>query len=234
MSAGKSTLALQVDHTWTEAGRRGVLLTCHDRGGAGRVTSRLGLGRPAVEVTPVTDLWRLVAGVVPDGGFVVADEVQFYTPAQVDELARCVDERDIEVACFGLLSDFAGRMFPGSARLVEMADVLVPLPLPVLCRCGRPARINARLVDGLVVHEAGRSCSGTRRHRRARCSVPTSATRCCAGGTGRAASRAPSACGRCTRRADGGGRSQPGRCGCRGQPEGRTAASASGSVNAPA
>ena len=153
MSAGKSTLALQVDHTWTEAGRRGVLLTCHDRGGAGRVTSRLGLGRPAVEVTPATDLWRLVADVVPDGGFVVADEVQFYTAPQVDQLARCVDERDVEVACFGLLSDFAGRMFPGSARLVEMADVLVPLPLPVLCWCGRPARINARLVDGLVVHE---------------------------------------------------------------------------------
>jgi thymidine kinase len=153
MSAGKSTLALQVEHTWTEAGRCGVLLTSHDRGGAGRVTSRLGLGRPAVEVAPTTDLWELVRRAVPDDGFVVADEAQFYTSAQVDQLARCVDERDVEVACFGLLSDFAGRMFPGSARLVEMADVLVPLPLPVLCWCGRPARINARLVDGVVVHE---------------------------------------------------------------------------------
>lgn len=153
MSAGKSTLALQVEHTWTEAGRCGVLLTSHDRGGAGRVTSRLGLGRPAVEVAPTTDLWDLVLGAVPDGGFVVADEAQFYAPEQVDALARCVDERDVDVACFGLMSDFAGRMFPGSARLVEMADVLVPLPLPVLCWCGRPARINARLVDGVVVHE---------------------------------------------------------------------------------
>ena len=153
MSAGKSTLALQVDHTWTEAGRRGVLLTSHDRGGAGRVTSRLGLGRPAVEVGPGTDLEQLAERVVPDGGFVVADEAQFYTAAQIDQLARCVDERGIDVACFGLLSDFAGRMFPGSARLVEMADVLVPLPLPVPCWCGRPARINARLVDGVVVHQ---------------------------------------------------------------------------------
>jgi len=117
------------------------------------VTSRLGLGRPAVEVGPATDLWTLLGSAVPDAGFVVADEAQFYSPAQVDQLARCVDERDVEVACFGLLSDFAGRMFPGSARLVEMADVLVPLPLPVLCWCGRPARINARLVDGVVVHE---------------------------------------------------------------------------------
>jgi thymidine kinase len=153
MSAGKSTLALQVEHTWTEAGRCGVLLTSHDRGGHGRVTSRLGLGRPAVEVSPTTDLEALVRRAVPDAGFVVADEAQFYTPAQVDQLARCVDDREIEVACFGLLSDFAGRMFPGSARLVELSDVLVPLPLPVLCWCGRPARINARLVDGVVVHE---------------------------------------------------------------------------------
>jgi thymidine kinase len=153
MSAGKSTLALQVEHTWTEAGRSGVLLTSHDRGGAGRVTSRLGLGRPAVEVAQATDLWTLLGRAVPCGGFVVADEAQFYTPEQVDQLARCVDERDVDVACFGLLSDFAGRMFPGSARLVEMADVLVPLPLPVLCWCGRAARINARLVDGEVVHE---------------------------------------------------------------------------------
>jgi thymidine kinase len=111
------------------------------------------MGRPAVEVSPTTDLWEVVRAAVPDGGFVVADEAQFYAPEQVDQLARCVDERDIEVACFGLLSDFAGRMFPGSARLVEMADVLVPLPLPVVCWCGRPARINARLVDGEVVHE---------------------------------------------------------------------------------
>lgn len=153
MSAGKSTLALQVEHTWTEAGRTGLLLTSHDRGGSGRVTSRLGLGRDAVEVSPTTDLVEVVAQAVPDGGFVVADEAQFYTPEQIDQLARCVDDRDVDVAAFGLLSDFAGRMFPGSARLVEMADVLVPLPLPVLCWCGRPARINARLVDGVVVHE---------------------------------------------------------------------------------
>lgn len=210
MSAGKSTLALQVDQTWTEAGRRGVLLTSHDRGGAGRVTSRLGLSRPAVEVGPGTDMERLVAGVVPDGGFVVADEAQFYNPAQVDQLTRCVDERGVDVACFGLLSDFAGRMFPGSARLVEMADVLVPLPLPVLCWCGRPARINARLVDGVVVNEGEQVVLGdTTAGERGRCSTRTCATRCCAGGTGHGASRARWACGTQPRRGDGAG-AEPG------------------------
>lgn len=153
MSAGKSTLALQVEHTWTEAGRTGVLLTSHDRGGSGTVTSRLGLSRDAVEVAPDTDLFALLQDAVPHGGFVVADEAQFYTPAQVDDLARCVDEREVDVACFGLLSDFTGRLFPAGARLVELADVLVPLPLPVLCWCGRAARLNARLVDGSVVRE---------------------------------------------------------------------------------
>lgn len=153
MSAGKSTLALQVDYTWSDAGRSGVLLTSNDRGGAGRVSSRLGIQRPAVEVTPTTDLDRLLATAVPDGGYVVADEVQFYAPEQVDALARCVDEREVDVACFGLLTDFRTALFPGSRRLVELADVLVPLPLPVTCWCGRPARVNARLVDGEVVHE---------------------------------------------------------------------------------
>ena len=153
MSAGKSTLALQVEHTWTEAGRRGVLLTSNDRGGTGRVTSRLGLHRAAVEISPDTDVDALLRAAVPDGGFVVADEVQFYAPEQVDALARCVDERDVDVACFGLLSDFRTSLFPGSRRLVELADVLVPLPLPVTCWCGRPARVNARLVDGVVAHE---------------------------------------------------------------------------------
>ncbi|MBC7372554.1 MAG: thymidine kinase [Frankiales bacterium] len=160
MSAGKSTLALQVEHTWTEAGRAGVLLTSHDRGGAGTVTSRLGLCRDAVEVAPSTDLWLLVQNALPEGGFVVADEAQFYTPRQIDELAHCVDERDIDVACFGLMSDFMGRLFPATARLVELADVLVPLPLPVLCWCGRPARLNARLVDGVVVREGARVLLG--------------------------------------------------------------------------
>ena len=159
MSAGKSTLALQVEHTWTEAGRSGVLLTSHDRGGAGTVTSRLGLCRDAVEVAPGTDLCALL-GVVPDGGFVVADEAQFYTPTQVDDLARCVDERRLDVACFGLLTDFMGRLFPGAARLVELSDVLVPLPLPVLCWCGRAARLNARLVDGVVVREGAQVLLG--------------------------------------------------------------------------
>lgn len=153
MSAGKSTLALQVEHSWSEAGRTGALLTSNDRGGAGRVTSRLGLDRAAIEVAPRTDLDAVLRAAVPDGGFVVADEVQFYSPDQVDALARCVDQREVDVACFGLLSDFRSRLFPGSRRLVELADVLVPLPLPVVCWCGRPARVNARLVDGEVVHE---------------------------------------------------------------------------------
>lgn len=164
MSAGKSTLALQVEHTWAETGRSGVLLTSHDRGGTGTVTSRLGLSRSAVEVAAHTDLDAVLSSEVPDGGFVVADEVQFYAPEQIDALARAVDDRDVDVAAFGLLTDFATRLFPGSARLVELADVLVPLPLPVVCWCGRAARVNARLVDGTVVHEGPQVFLGDTSH----------------------------------------------------------------------
>ena len=160
MSAGKSTLALQVEHTWREAGRRGVLLTSHDRAGAGVVTSRLGLRRSAWEVGGGADLATVLARAAPVGGFVVADEVQFYDPSDVDVLAACVDERDVDVACFGLLTDFTGRLFPGSGRLVELADVVVPLPLPVVCWCGAPARVNARLVDGVVVRAGERVVLG--------------------------------------------------------------------------
>jgi thymidine kinase len=160
MSAGKSTLALQVEHTWRDAGRRGLLLTSRDRGGSGVVTSRLGMRRSAREVGGSTDLAVVLDREVPACGFVVADEVQFYDPSDVDALAACVDDRDVDVACFGLLTDFTGRLFPASARLLERADVVVPLPLPVACWCGAPARMNARLVDGVVVREGERVLLG--------------------------------------------------------------------------
>lgn len=160
MSAGKSTLALQVEHTWREAGRPGALLTSQDRGGTGTVTSRLGIAREALEVGAGTDLDAALLATVPDDGFVVADEAQFYAPEQVDALARAVDQRGVDVACFGLLTDFTGRLFPAAARLVELADALIPLPLPVRCWCGRAARLNARLIDGHVVREGARVVLG--------------------------------------------------------------------------
>jgi len=156
MDCGKSTLALQLDYTHTAGGRRGRLFTCHDRAGQATISSRLGLARPAVEVGPEFDFWvfaieDLTAGERLD--YLVCDECQFYSPAQVDQLARVVDELGIDVFAFGILSDFQTRLFPGSQRLVELCDRIEVLPVRALCWCGRLATHNARTVDGVMVTE---------------------------------------------------------------------------------
>ncbi|OMH33159.1 thymidine kinase [Tersicoccus sp. Bi-70] len=156
MDCGKSTLALQTDWTHRSRGRTGILFTRQDRGGPATISSRLGLSAPAVEVTDATDFWREVTGDGPDErtvDYVICDEVQFYRPEQIDQLARLVDERDVDVFAFGITTDFRTRLFPGSARLVELADRIRRLPVEPLCWCGRRATHNARTVDGVMVVE---------------------------------------------------------------------------------
>lgn len=156
MDCGKSTLALQVDYTESSAGRRGLRFTCFDRGGAARITSRIGLAREAVEVTDHLDFWRLVTTELTAGrrvDYLVCDEAQFYTPAQIDDLARIVDDLGIEVYCFGILADFRTELFPGSRRLVELADSIQLLQARPRCWCGAPATHNARVVGGVMATE---------------------------------------------------------------------------------
>jgi thymidine kinase len=83
----------------------------------------------------------------------VCDEAQFYTAAQIDQLARIVDDLGIDVLAFGLLTDFRTRLFAGSARLVELADRTQPLQVEALCWCGARATHNARTVGGVMVVE---------------------------------------------------------------------------------
>ena len=154
MDCGKSTLALQLDHTQTRAGRRGRLFTSHDRAGEATISSRLGLARPAVEVRSGFDFWAYTVGELTVGDqvdYLICDETQFYTAGQVDQLARIVDELDIEVFAFGILTDFQTLLFPGSKRLVELCDTFEVLPVRGLCWCGRRATHNARTVEGVMV-----------------------------------------------------------------------------------
>ncbi|MEM7327048.1 MAG: hypothetical protein AAF531_28455, partial [Actinomycetota bacterium] len=83
----------------------------------------------------------------------VCDEAQFYQPGQIDQLARVVDELDIEVYAFGLLTSFQGLLFPGSRRLMEVADRRSELQVEARCWCGARATHNARLVNGRQVYE---------------------------------------------------------------------------------
>ena len=156
MDCGKSTLALQMDHNHRARGRVGRIFTCHDRAGAATLSSRLGLTTGAIEVGLGVNFWRYVVDDLTHGGridFIVCDEAQFYTTDQVEQLARIADELDIDVFCFGILTDFRTRLFPGSARLVELADRTELLQVESLCWCGERATHNARTVDGEMVTE---------------------------------------------------------------------------------
>ncbi|MFI5606677.1 thymidine kinase [Amycolatopsis sp. NPDC051903] len=156
MDCGKSTLALQIDHNHARQGRRGLVLVRHDRSGAPQISSRIGITRLATEVAADTDVRDLVrqrwaAGQPVD--YIIVDEAQFLSPAQVDQLAELADDSGIDVYCFGIATDFRSRLFPGAARLFEVADELQPVQVEVLCWCGRPGRFNARVRDDEILRE---------------------------------------------------------------------------------
>src|SRR5690606_30680521 len=132
------------------------IFTRNDRAGAARLSSRLGLEVDAREVTEDTDFWQTIVSERQRGNvvdYLVCDEAQFYSPQQVEQLARLVDEIEMDVFAFGITADFRTRLFPGSARLVELADRMEVLQVQSLCWCGARATHNARTVDGVMVVE---------------------------------------------------------------------------------
>jgi len=156
MDSGKSTLALQTAHNHQSRGRTGLIFTNNDRAGSGVISSRLGLSSPAIEVTPSMDLHKLVVDQLSMGeriDYIICDEAQFYESIQIDQLARIVDGLSIDVFAFGILADFRTKLFPGSARLVELADRVNTLQVEALCWCGSRATHNARTVGGVMVVE---------------------------------------------------------------------------------
>jgi len=156
MDSGKSTLALQTAHNHQSRGRTGLIFTNNDRAGSGVISSRLGLSSPAIEVTPEMDLHRLVVDQLSMGeriDYIICDEAQFYESDQIDQLAKIVDGLSIDVFAFGILADFRTKLFPGSARLVELADRVNTLQVVALCWCGARATHNARTIGGVMVIE---------------------------------------------------------------------------------
>jgi thymidine kinase len=156
MDSGKSTLALQTNHNHAARGRLGRIFTAHDRAGVAILSSRLGLTHEAIEVPPAFDFWRYVVDSLTRGAridYLVCDEAQFYTALQIEQLAKVVDELQIDVFAFGILTDFRTVLFPGSRRLVELADRMHVLQVEALCWCGKRATHNARTEDGVMVLE---------------------------------------------------------------------------------
>jgi len=156
MDSGKSTLALQTAHNHQSRGRTGLIFTSKDRAGSGVISSRLGLQSPAIEVDPELDLHRYVVDHLSVGeriDYIICDEAQFYESSQIDQLAKIVDGLSIDVFAFGILTDFRTSLFPGSARLVELADRVNTLQVEALCWCGARATHNARTSGGVMVVE---------------------------------------------------------------------------------
>ena len=156
MDAGKSTLALQTNHNHATRGRVGRIFSTHDRSGQAVLSSRLWLTHEALDVEADFDFWRYVVTSLTAGGridYLICDEAQFYTRDQIDQLAKVVDDLQIDVFAFGILTDFRTELFPGSARLVELADRVHALQVEALCWCGQRATHNARTENGEMVVE---------------------------------------------------------------------------------
>ena len=163
MDSGKSTLALQTAHNRKSRGLEGLILTNKDRGGTGVITSRLGLQATAYEVSPEFDIFEYIESEKANGRkieYVICDETQFFERSHIEQLSRVVDEMGIDVFAFGILTDFRTKLFPGSERLIELADRVLPLQVEALCWCGARATHNARVANGVMVTEGDQILPG--------------------------------------------------------------------------
>jgi thymidine kinase len=147
MNAGKSTVLLQSSYNYRERGMRTLLFapSIDDRAGIGRIESRIGLHADATALGNTDDLLALTRAehTAAPLACVLVDEAQFLTPDQVWQAADICDTLGIPVLCYGLRTDFQGKLFPGSAALLALADDLTELK--TICHCGRKATMNLRV-----------------------------------------------------------------------------------------
>lgn len=152
MNAGKSGMLLMQAFQFEE---RGVPFLClkssiDTRDGDDVIASRIGISRPCISVLPDDNLFKLIENYIASASlesidkplWILVDECQFLTASQVDDLAKIVDNLDINVLCYGLRTDFTTHLFEGSRRLMEIADDISEVKSS--CSCGRKAMINAR------------------------------------------------------------------------------------------
>ncbi|PCJ75682.1 MAG: thymidine kinase [Rhodobacteraceae bacterium] len=146
MNAGKSTILLQAAHNYRERGMDTYLLTARldDRVGKGQIGSRIGITADADMFSPNSDLFAMIEARRAQGPFVciLIDEAQFLSEDQVWQLARVVDDLKIPVMAYGLRVDFLGKLFPGSAALLALADEM--REIRTICHCGKKATMVVR------------------------------------------------------------------------------------------
>ena len=155
MGSSKSAQALITKFNYEELGMTVWLIkpSVDTRDGADIVRSRIGLEAHAQIITPEMNIEEEYKA-VGEHDVIIADEAQFFTPEQIEQLRTLVDEEDLPVLCFGLRTDFLTHFFPGAQRLMELADSLTEIK--TVCECGRKATVNARIdSEGKIVTEGG-------------------------------------------------------------------------------
>ncbi|MCF6344047.1 MAG: thymidine kinase [Devosiaceae bacterium] len=163
MNAGKSTLLLQASHNYRERGMNTLLFTAalDDRAGVTTIASRIGLKAKAELFSENDNLFSKIKTALEEGEIncIFVDEAQFLTKQQVWQLARVADRLGVPIMCYGLRTDFQGKLFPGSSELLAIADVL--REIRTICHCGSKATMVVRLgEDGAVLIEGDQVAIG--------------------------------------------------------------------------
>jgi Thymidine kinase len=156
MNAGKSTLLLQASYNYGERGMKTILFTAKldNRSKLGEITSRIGLAEKAKTFEEQDNLFSIIENKISDYSIscILIDEAQFLTQKQVWELSDVVDKLNIPVMCYGLRTDFQGKLFPGSETLLSIADEL--REIRTICDCGKKAIMVVRQDEkGKVIKE---------------------------------------------------------------------------------
>ena len=149
MGSSKTAQALITKYNYEENDMQVWLIkpSADTRDGVNILRSRIGLQAEVEIVPPEADIYRRYRPC----DAVIVDECQFLTEEQIDQLRAIVDEHNIPVMCFGLRTDFQTKLFPGSRRLMELADCIEEIK--TMCDCGAKATVNARISGGYIVTE---------------------------------------------------------------------------------
>lgn len=145
MGSSKTAQALITKFNYEERGMKVWLIkpALDDRDGAVIIKSRIGLSAECTTVRPDDDIYEMFTSDEYRADVIITDECQFFTPENIDQMRRIVDELNVPVLCFGLRTDFLTKLFPGSMRLFELADSISEIK--TICSCGKKASVNARI-----------------------------------------------------------------------------------------
>ena len=161
MGSSKTAQALITKYNYEENDLQVWLIkpSADTRDGAAILRSRIGLEAQVEVIPPEVDIYaRFLGGKARRSDVIIVDECQFLTEKQIDQLRNIVNEHNIPVLCFGLRTDFQTRLFPGSRRLMELADCIEEIK--TMCDCGAKATVNARINDGYIVTEGAQVVLG--------------------------------------------------------------------------